>query len=67
MAFWKEHAKLRMLLIALSFVAGVVLSVMGWRMTGALKGLGLMIVGVLLLVVALNIYNLPFKTPRTKK
>lgn len=56
-----------MLLIALFFVAGVALTIVGWRMTGQLSGLGLMIVGVLLLVAALWIYNMPFETPRKKK
>ena len=67
MEFWKENAKLRVLLIAISFIAGVALSVVGWRMAGQLAGLGLMILGVLLLVMALWFYNLPYQTPRKKK
>lgn len=67
MTFWKEHTKLRMLLIAILFVAGVALTIVGWRMTGQLAGLGLMLLGVLLLVGALWIYNKPFETPRKRK
>lgn len=67
MTFWKEHTKLRMLLIAVFFVAGVAFTIVGWRMTGQLAGLGLMILGILLLVGALWIYNKPFGTPRKRK
>ena len=63
MEFWKEHVKLRVLLIAAFFVAGVALVIAGWKMTGQLVGLGIMIVGVSLLLVALSIYNKPFETP----
>ena len=38
---WKNHEKLRMVLIALFFVVGMVLTVVGWKMTGQLKGLRL--------------------------
>ena len=63
MNFWKEHVKLRMLLIALFAIVGVVLVISGWKMTGQLAGLGIMIVGVILLLSALFIYNKPFTTP----
>lgn len=65
--FWKNHAKLRMLLIAAFFVAGVTLAIFGWRMTGQLLGLGIMMLGILMLVAALWVYNMPFETPREKK
>lgn len=67
MEFWKEHVKLRMVLIAVLFVAGVVATIAGWRLTGQLMGLGIMIVGVGLLLVALWIYNKPFERPHKKK
>lgn len=67
MEFWKEHAKLRMVFIAILFVAGVVAVIGGWRLTGRLSGLGIMIVGVGLLVAALWIYNIPFERPHKKK
>lgn len=63
MNFWKEHVKLRVLLIAVFFVLGLALVISGWKMTGDIKGLGIMIVGVILLLSALFIYNKPFTTP----
>ncbi|MBQ8856723.1 MAG: hypothetical protein IJ024_01115 [Lachnospiraceae bacterium] len=63
MEFWKEHVKLRVALIAAFFVVGLILVVSGWKMTGELAGLGIMIVGVILLLAALFIYNKPFTTP----
>lgn len=63
MKFWKEHAGFRMLLIALFFVAGLVLVIVGWKMTGQLAGLGLMMIGVVFLLTALSVYNKPFETP----
>ena len=40
MNFWKNHTTLRFVLIALFFVVGLVLTVVGWTMTGKLAGLG---------------------------
>lgn len=67
MEFWKEHTKLRMILIAILFAAGLVLIFTGWGMTGKLAGLGWMLVGLVLLLVALAIYNKPFETTKRKK
>ena len=58
--FWKNHATLRGLLIVLFFVVGMVLTISGWRMTGQLAGLGLMLVGIVLLLTALFVYNAPY-------
>ena len=66
MKFWKEHTTLRASLIALFFFAGLGLVVYGWTLTGKLSGLGLMIVGVILLLAALMIYNKPFETEKRK-
>ena len=60
MNFWKNHAALRGILIALFFVIGLVLTVVGWKMTGKLEGLGLMLVGIVLLLTALFVYNAPY-------
>ena len=60
MNFWKNHAALRGVLIALFFVLGLVLTIVGWKMTGKLEGLGLMLVGIVLLLTALFVYNAPF-------
>ncbi|MDE6880278.1 MAG: hypothetical protein K2P20_02845 [Oscillospiraceae bacterium] len=67
MKFWKEHTALRMGLMLVSFVAGIFLLVYGWKQTGQLGGLGLMLVGVVLLLVTLALYNKPFEEPRHKK
>ena len=66
MKFWKEHTGLRALFIAGFFLVGLALVVFGWMQTGKLSGLGLMIVGVILLLAALMIYNKPFETEKRK-
>ena len=57
MNFWKNHLVLRAILIVLFFVVGMVLTFVGWSMTGQLLGLGIMLVGVILLLTALFVYN----------
>lgn len=57
MNFWKNHTTLRAVLIVLFFVLGMVLSISGWKMTGELLGLGLMLVGIVFLLAALFVYN----------
>ena len=64
MNFWKEHGSLRALLIAVFFLAGLALVIYGWKLTGKLSGLGLMLVGVAALLVALWIYNKPVEGDR---
>ena len=59
--FWKNHEKLRFVLIALFFVLGLVLTIVGWGMTGKLAGLGIMCIGLVFLLAAMFIYNAPFK------
>ena len=61
MNFWKNHVTLRTVLIVLFFVVGMVLTVAGWKMTGKLEGLGLMLVGIVFLLVALFVYNAAYK------
>lgn len=61
MNFWKEHTTLRGILILLFFVLGMILNVAGWKMTGKLEGLGLMLVGIIFLLVALFVYNAAYK------
>ena len=60
MNFFKEHTTLRGVLIALFFVLGMVLTVVGWKMTGQMKGLILMLVGMVCLLTALFVYNKPY-------
>ena len=64
MKFWKEHTVLRVSLIALFFITGLAMIIGGWKMTGQMSGLIIMIVGVALLIVALAIYNKPFQDPK---
>ncbi len=66
MKFWKEHASLRVSLIAAFFIAGMALIIIGWKMTGKMTGLLLMIVGLILLLAALMIYNKPFEEPKKR-
>ena len=61
MNFWKNHTTLRSVLIVLFFVVGMVLTIAGWKMTGKLEGLGLMLVGIIFLLVALFVYNAAYK------
>ena len=61
MNFWKNHTALRFVLIAIFFVIGLALTFYGWSMTGKLVGLGLMLVGVVLLLTALFLYNAAYK------
>ena len=61
MNFWKKHLGLRATLIVLFFVAGMVLTFVGWKMTGKLEGLGLMLLGIVLLLVALFVYNAAYR------
>lgn len=60
MNFWKEHVSLRLAIITVFFVLGLVLVIAGWKMTGKLVGLGIMLVGLVLLLAALMIYNKPY-------
>ena len=53
---------LRAGLIVLFFVVGMMLTVAGWKMTGKLEGLGLMIVGIISLLTALFVYNAPYNS-----
>ena len=53
MNFWKNHTTLRGVLIVLFFVIGMFLTITGWKMTGKLVGLGIMLVGVIFLLAAL--------------
>ena len=64
MRFWKEHTTLRAGLMAIFVVLGFVLLIVGWKMTGQLTDLALMLAGVVLLLTALMLYNKPFEEPK---
>ena len=59
--FWKTHPALRIVLMIVLFVLSIALVVAGWKMTGQLEGLGIMLVGVALLLVVLAIYNATYQ------
>ena len=59
--FWKTHPALRIVLMIVLFVLSILLVVAGWKMTGQLAGLGIMLVGVALLLAVLAIYNATYQ------
>ena len=60
-AFLKTHPALRIVLMIVLFVLSIALVVAGWKMTGQLAGLGIMLVGVALLLVVLAVYNATYQ------
>lgn len=60
-AFWKNNPVLRIVLMIVLFVLSIALVVAGWKMTGQLAGLGIMLVGVALLLAVLAIYNATYQ------
>ena len=61
MKFWKEHGFIRIALMILFFVAGLALVLIGWGMTGEMKGLILMFIGIILMLTTLFLYNARFQ------
>ena len=59
--FWKTHPALRIVLMIVLFALSIALVVAGWKMTGQLAGLGIMLVGVALLLAVLAIYNATYQ------
>ena len=59
--FWKNNPALRIVLMIVLFVLSIALVVAGWKMTGQLAGLGIMLVGVALLLAVLAIYNAAYQ------
>ena len=59
--FWKTHPALHIVLMIVLFVLSIALVVAGWKMTGQLAGLGIMLVGVALLLAVLAIYNATYQ------
>lgn len=59
--FWKTHPALRIVLMIVLFMLSIALVVAGWKMTGQLTGLGIMLVGVALLLAVLAIYNATYQ------
>ncbi len=53
----KNKDALRRTILAVLFVVGIVLTFVGWKMTGKLVGLGIMVLGMIFLLSALLVYN----------
>lgn len=53
----ESNPMVRVILMLVLFVLALALVVAGWKMTGQLAGLDIMIVGVALLLAVLYIYN----------
>ena len=56
--FGIEHLLNNMLVL---FVLSIALVTAGWKMTGQLAGLGIMLLGVALLLAVLALYNAPYQ------
>lgn len=67
MNFWKDHVKLRITLMVLFFVVGLALVLIGWSMTGEMTGLILMLVGIVLMLTTLLLYNKAYQTPKATR
>ena len=59
--FFKTHPAVRIILIAVFFILGMALVIGGWKMTGQMNGLLLMLLGVLFLIASLYVYNKAFQ------
>ena len=60
-AFWKNNPALRIVLMIVLFVLSIALVVAGWKMTGQLAGLGIMLLGVAVRLAVLAIYNATYQ------
>jgi uncharacterized membrane protein len=67
MEYFKKKPKTRICLILLFFIEALVLVISGWQKTGQMAGLLEMIAGVILLLIALAIYNKPYEEPKKKR
>ena len=61
-----ENTALRIVLILLLTVGGLALVIGGWKITGEMKGLLTMLVGLVLLIAALDVYNKPFQDKKKR-
>ena len=59
--FGKNNPALRNVLMIVLFVLSIALVVAGWKMTGQLAGLGIMLVGVAQLLEVLALYNATYQ------
>ena len=61
MKIFDDYPAIRIAAILICFVTGLILVYTGWLKTGILSGLIQMIIGVGILLVALAIYNYPYR------
>ena len=61
MKFLDDNPVIRVGTILICFIAGLVLVYTGWKQTGELGGLIQMIIGVGVLLIALAVYNHPYR------
>ena len=61
MKFMNENPVLRVTSILVCFLVGFLLVFTGWKQTGELGGLIQMLIGVGVMLIALAIYNYPYK------
>lgn len=64
--FAKDHPKARQVYILVFFVVGLFCVIFGWTFTGEMKGLVIMLVGTVLLLASLFVYNSAFKDRKVK-
>ena len=55
------NSRLRSIIIALLFVLGIIFVYIGWSITGKITGLLIMLLGVVLFLSAIFVYNKPYK------
>ena len=67
MNFRKEHVGLRIGFILVFFIIGLGLVIGGWKMTGELLRLVLMMIGLVFLLAAIMIYNKPFEDAKGRR
>ena len=61
MKYINENPILRVLSILILSLSGIVLVITGWLRTGELGGLIQMVIGVGVLLLALAVYNYPYR------
>lgn len=61
MKIFEDNPVVRIVSILICFIAGIALVLTGWKQTGELGGLFQMLVGVAGLLIALAIYNYPYR------
>ena len=55
---------LRAALMTIFFISGLALVIFGWTITGKMSGLVIMLIGLVLLLTALMLYNKTYEEPK---